>query len=632
MVGLDHARDDALINELAKADERVLWTYFFSTENFYDVVQSWLVIVSRTLDSTLQSVVANLDVSDGRYSIIAQWPDTSQVDTRLHTALQSAVAQQVPLVFQHSVNEASGEIFADQITIIALPILHGEQSIAALAFAFPERPPAEVSAIIRKLSWDSCWVRLSWLQHQQKKQKPVASDKRDLPRELIAIWSAPFEQNDFDASIHAFLTELANALNCDLAGLGFLKNGAIQLAGISHRSDLVSRSTVVNQLESAMNETYDLRGPILWSTSHSDSTAQCYLHQQLARDQGASCILSIPFSERDRIAGVVTLLRTHKPQWLEEEIALAQTAIELTGAMLELMHRQASPITQKIVQASSDQLHRWLSPTHLTLKIGVVLSGLLLAWLCLTKTMFHVSDRAILEPYLRAAASAPFQGYISQAFVRPGDLVQQDQDLAVLDDRELKLERHQSLAQNEKVQKQMNKSFAEKSAADTGILRAQLDQSAAQYELATERLLKTHIKAPIAGIVVSGDLTQKIGTPVEKGDVLYEIAPTEGFRVVIEVDERNIDEIHPDQIGQVVFEATPDQTLAFTIDRITPVSESKDGRNYFRVEAHLSALPKVVQPGMEGIAHIDIEDRSRWWIWTHQVFDWLHLMVWRWFG
>ena len=111
-------------------------------------------------------------------------------------------------------------------------------------------------------------------------------------------------------------------------------------------------------------------------------------------------------------------------------------------------------------------------------------------------------------------------------------------------------------------------------------------------------------------MVVTGDLSQSLGSPVERGKVLFEVAPLDAYRVVLQVDERDIADVAVGQHGELLLAAAPDRPLAFTVEKITPVSTAREGRNYFRVEAQARADPGPPAPGMEGVGKIAVESAA----------------------
>jgi HlyD family secretion protein len=130
--------------------------------------------------------------------------------------------------------------------------------------------------------------------------------------------------------------------------------------------------------------------------------------------------------------------------------------------------------------------------------------------------------------------------------------------------------------------------------------------------------------------VIKGDLSQALGAPVQRGDALLTLAPAERYRLIVEVDERDIASIHVGQAGQLALASSAGDTLGFVVERVTPVATVREGRNAFAVEARLAAAAPLLRPGLEGVAKIDAGERSAAWIWGHRVTDWLRLALWSW--
>jgi multidrug efflux pump subunit AcrA (membrane-fusion protein) len=154
-------------------------------------------------------------------------------------------------------------------------------------------------------------------------------------------------------------------------------------------------------------------------------------------------------------------------------------------------------------------------------------------------------------------------------------------------------------------------------------------QTDAKLALIGDKLARATLTAPFDGVVVSGDLNQFLGTPVEQGKLLFQIAPLNAYRVILQVDERDISNLTLGQTGQLTLSGLPGQTLDFLVQQITPVASQQEGRNYFRVEAHLLTAPDRVRPGMEGVGKIGVGDRKLIWIWTHSLVDWFRFWLWK---
>ena len=173
--------------------------------------------------------------------------------------------------------------------------------------------------------------------------------------------------------------------------------------------------------------------------------------------------------------------------------------------------------------------------------------------------------------------------------------------------------------------------MAKRDRAQISIISSQIDQAEAQLSMVDEQLARTDIVAPFDGMIVSGDLTQSLGAPLERGQVLFEVAPLDSYRVVLEVDERDIADISVGQTGELVLSSMPGQNFQITVAKITPVNVAREGRNYFRVEARLGAdALQRLRPGMEGVGKIYVAERRLVWIWTREMMNWLRLKLWAW--
>ena len=253
------------------------------------------------------------------------------------------------------------------------------------------------------------------------------------------------------------------------------------------------------------------------------------------------------------------------------------------------------------------------------MKLGAICVVALVLALAFAKAEHRVTARSVVEAEVQRAAVAPFDGFIRAAPVRAGDTVKSGDLLAALDDRDLLLDRSKWRAERDKLLQRQRDALANHDRTDLVVL----EFSDPTGRIATRACRGQTCAGPDRGAVrrhvVAGDLSQMLGSPVEKGKTLFEIAPLDAYRLIVHVDERDMRYIAAGQKGSVALAGMPWNPLPFVLTKITPVTVAEEGRNDFRVEARLTEHGPRLRPGMEGRC----QDRNRakrpvLWIWTRR--------------
>ena len=104
--------------------------------------------------------------------------------------------------------------------------------------------------------------------------------------------------------------------------------------------------------------------------------------------------------------------------------------------------------------------------------------------------------------------------------------------LARLDNRELTLEHTRLVSEREQSVRKQRQALADQDRGAMMVAAAQIAESDAQIALIDDKLSRATLTAPFDGVVVSGDLSQLLGTPVEQGKLLFQIAPLDSYRVI----------------------------------------------------------------------------------------------------
>jgi multidrug resistance efflux pump len=415
----------------------------------------------------------------------------------------------------------------------------------------------------------------------------------------------------------AFGSELCELLGCARVSVGLLDRDTLSLAGSSHPAELQPGQPGTGALLDAMQEALDQQQTVAWPAGTEHITLA---HRQLAAT-GAAC--SIPLVDGTRLLGAMTLERT-APAFTAAELGALADLSRLAGPVFELKQQLAMPWHRRARQAVRERLAK-PSRRRMAISGGIVLLALALA----VPLPWRVSAPARLEGSVQRAVVAATDGFLQQANVRPGDRVQAGQVLAQLASQDLELERRR---RESELRQHENAYRAAQSHADRAQMvsfQAKAAEAQALLSLVETQLQRARIEAPFDGIVIKGDLSQNLGAPVQRGEVLMVLAPNDSFRLILEVDEADVGAIRAGQRGELALAAQPDRTLAFVTRRIVPVAATAEGRNFFEVEAALQdALPQL-RPGLSGVAKVDAGWRPLGWLLAHRGIDWLRLAWWK---
>lgn len=449
--------------------------------------------------------------------------------------------------------------------------------------------------------------------------------------DLIALQAAVVSHDRLRPAATALASELATRLGCERVAIGFVEDRFCRVVALSHGGIGEGRSEALKLFGAAMDEALDQVATVVVPQQPARPPRIVLAHDTLLRGhKGAVC--TIPIGVGRELVGAV-LLQFGDPAALEAaRIDDWEHAVALLGPVLHFMAYRERPLRQRVRDRLRQAWASLRSPDNGRLRLSLAAAAVALVALLFVPFEYRIGGKARVEGEIQRVLVAPVDGFLKQSLVRPGDVVKAGQVLAELAEQDLQLEHNRwasELAQHE------NAYAAAMARADRTQLvmsQARADEARAQLALVDEQLGRTRIEAPFDGVVIRGDLSQSLGSPVQRGDVLLTVAPRERFRVIVEVDERDIGRVRLGQPGSLALSALPWDTLAVRVTRVTPMATAVEGRNVFEVEAALDAQPDSLRPGLRGVARIAVGREPLLWAWTHRFVEWLRLGAWSWLG
>lgn len=619
---LEDARAAPGAQDLAGDADASTWSTFVAANSVDQFYASWLAILCAQVEQVLGALLLIRSDTENTYVPGAIWPDVNRDMTHLAPTAQRALTERQGVVDTGDDAAESHELRGAKV---AYPIevagaLHG-----AVVLDLAPRASRDLQRALRLIHWGAAWL-VDLFRQREFEQRQAAIDRLALATELVAT---AVQEKRFRAAALAIANDVARRLECERVSIGTDKNGECRVLAISHTAMFDPKSSLARRLGDAMDEALDLGTTFVFPAPGDDALTGAS-HIALAREAGDVAIVSTPLSAHGQDWGVLMLERTRGNPFDVPTLELVRTLGLLLGPVLDLKRDNERSIPRRAWDGVVAGTRAVFGPRHPGWKlIAAVVLGVLL-FLSLADGEHRVAAKTVVEGAVQRAAVAPFEGYIAESPVRAGDVVKAGALLARLDDKDLVLERTRWEAEREQHLRKYRQALATRDRPTMNVVGAQVNQAEAQLQLINEKLARSRITAPFDGIVVSGDLSQLLGTPVEQGKVLFEIAPLDAYRVILKVDERDITYLTVGQEGELVLSGIPGARQPFSIARVTPVSTAEEGRNYFRVEAKMVTVSERLRPGMEGVGKVAIGERRLIWIWTHKLIDWVRLAFWSW--
>ena len=410
--------------------------------------------------------------------------------------------------------------------------------------------------------------------------------------------------------------QLAHFLNAQTVAIGFcIAPGSkrTKIAAISGTTEFDAGGEIATRIEATLNETMLRNSVTTLPCDNTDDRSMKLAHQQLIESNRNSSLVSAPLTTGNQttIGAWLCILPAGDDPQQQKTIQFAQVVSRYLADALSVAERA----NEGPIRRFNRQAHQSLQGRAGKIAIAAACAVLLLMAIPIPH---RISCPCSLEPSVRQFAVAPHDGILLESFVKPGDLVVAGQALATMDDREVRLEAADLIAEREVAIKKRDVNRSARDAAATQIAEFEIAKLDARIRLIRFKQDNLEIKSAVGGIVLQGDLDDAKGAPVRTGDVLMEVAPLETLRLKIDVPERDVAYIKPGQGATIVLDGNPFDAIRGEIELLQPKSEVRDNRNVFVSEVTIENETQTLRPGMRGFAKINEGWRPLGWIMLHR--------------
>ena len=609
-----------------RAELDLTWRQFGSAANPEEFCRHWLALQCHMIGEVNNAVAVLQKPGTEAFAPLAFWPEGRRDLSHLAAVTERVLREGRGLVQprESGVEESTHPHQPDYQ--IAYPIRLDGQVRGVVALDVAWREEAQLQAAMRQLQWGAGWLEVLLRRYAD----PMEAARLRV-KFILQFVSAFLERPGFEDALSALATDVAAQLGCDRVTVGVMYGQDIRIEAVSHTVQFDRSSNLLNATAAAMMEALDQREAIVYPPEREGPLVVTFAHAELSQMSNSGGVATFPLDHGGRHVGAITLERASGFKFDTPVVELLAGLAAMLGPLIDMRLAQNRSLPAHLADSARGMRDRLIGPHHGNFKVAAFSLALVALILFFGTGSYRVTADARIEGETQRALTAPFNGYVRESLRRAGDLVKGGEPLARIDDRDLKLERIKLAAQRDQNIKQYREAMAKRDRAAARIVSSQIEQVDAQLALADEQLSRAELTAPFDGVVVSGDLSQSLGAPLERGQVLFEVATLDAYRVAIQVDERHIADLKLNQRGELVLSSMPSDRFQFVVTKITPVNTAREGRNFFRVEAQLeSPAGARLRPGMEGVAKVSVDQRSLISIWTREIAAWMRVKLWAW--
>lgn len=551
----------------------------------------------------------------------------------------------------------SGGGFALSIPIGTVQVAEGETKPASvIVLLVDQRSSGAMQSTIALVELLAGYAQLAGTKSQLNRLRS-AGMALDLATRLIAsVNTAP----NFKGATMQFVNDLCRHLKADRVALGWRGGRAgagapgdemvtdrdatpVKVVALSDTENVDRRMAMVRKLSSAMDECIDQDQPVVYPVSEAAAQADPSLgqtvtvaHRELASGDAHLKVTSLPLRDGDETLGVITIESAKPGQAIDlRTLELLQATMDLVTPVMRLRASDDRPIPARLVDEMRKAGAWAVGPKHTLWKIAGIAVMLLFLFITVFSVPYRVEAEVQLRPIERRVIATPFEGIVREVAVdaEAGKKVEAGQLLARLDTSELELSAVEARQAMNQALAQAAEAMRKGNGAEQQQAEAKAAQSKARLDLLQQRIESAQLRAPISGTILAGDLTDRLGARLEVGEALFEIAPLEDMRVIAEVDDRDIGLVirameEGVMTGSIATKARPNQRFPLEVERVVPLAHAEEGKNTFQVYARLRGSAGWMRPGMEGLAKLDVGDRTLLWIGSRRIVDTLRMWLW----
>jgi RND family efflux transporter MFP subunit len=253
-------------------------------------------------------------------------------------------------------------------------------------------------------------------------------------------------------------------------------------------------------------------------------------------------------------------------------------------------------------------------------------------FLAIAPLPLRVDGAAVVAPVHRAQVQPEIEGVIGAVYVHEGQSVRQGQVLAELNAWDYRSALAGAEAKYETALLQVNHSLAGNDTSEAGTQRVQADYWKGEVDRAKNLLDKTHLRAPIDGVIVTPRVENLVGRRLQYGDAFAEIMDTSRAVVDVAVDDADAGLLRAGLPAAIKLNSYAMRTFHGNVLLVSPKAQMDRDNRVFFARVLLPNADGAIRTGMEGLGKVRVAWYPAGYVIFRRPVIWIYSHLWSWFG
>ena len=319
---------------------------------------------------------------------------------------------------------------------------------------------------------------------------------------------------------------LCNELETELAAmrvtLGWRKKGLMELIATNHggriRNDTETAGALGRAMDEAAEQDCEVGVPSI-------KGAEINRQHKAFSEAHANCqVVSLPLRKDGEVHGSVTVEYAQESSGItQERVDALRVVLDLVSPQLVNLYQKSGWVGARAWRSVRRRFASLLGYRHTGWKLAGLIVIFTFVLSCVIPITHTVNAPFLLRTKASADLTAPFSGYIDTVNANVGDTVKKGQLLVTLDQRELLMQQTELKAERDRSLSDSRRYEAEGDLSQMKLSQLAIEQADAKLTVLDYRLDRTEICAPFDGVIVEGDLKERLSSPTQVGEILMRI-------------------------------------------------------------------------------------------------------------